>query len=153
MKLIDTKITLKKTVRKAVDTGIVIQLQLDLAEDCAICGFTFVWVFVGPFQPDFAHLQTHEHICIALVTRFQVVHLSKWQRTPSIPLRSVFSDVLKGEAEAKKQASNPANFGPKKYCLRECICEVEGQVPCPGTTPLPKEMTGKYRTRMAASQD
>lgn len=62
-------------------------------------------------------------------------------------------DVLKGEAETKKQASNPANFGPKKYCLRECICEVEGQVPCPGTTPLPKEMTGKYRTRMAASQD
>lgn len=51
------------------------------------------------------------------------------------------------------QASNPANFGPKKYCLRECICEVDGQVPCPGTTPLPKEMTGKYRAKMAASQE
>ncbi|KAG7228110.1 hypothetical protein INR49_013393 [Caranx melampygus] len=51
------------------------------------------------------------------------------------------------------QASNPANFGPKKYCLRECICEVDGQVPCPGTTPLPKEMTGKYQAKMAASQD
>lgn len=57
------------------------------------------------------------------------------------------------QAEAKREAPNPANFGPKKYCLKECICEVEGQVPCPGTTPLPKEMTGKYRAQMAASQD
>ncbi|KAM4563647.1 small ribosomal subunit protein mS25 [Odontesthes bonariensis] len=62
-------------------------------------------------------------------------------------------EVLQAEALAKMQASNPANFGPKKYCLRECICEVEGQVPCPGTTPLPKEMTGKYRARMADSQE
>ncbi|CAL8325277.1 unnamed protein product [Merluccius merluccius] len=62
-------------------------------------------------------------------------------------------EVLHIEALAKMQESNPANFGPKKYCLKECICEVEGQVPCPGTTPLPKELTGKYRTRMAASQE
>lgn len=62
-------------------------------------------------------------------------------------------DVLRSEAQAKMQAANPANFGPKKYCLRECICEVAGQVPCPGTTPLPKEMTGKYRTQMVASQE
>ncbi|XP_020778069.1 28S ribosomal protein S25, mitochondrial [Boleophthalmus pectinirostris] len=62
-------------------------------------------------------------------------------------------DTLQAEAEVKMQASNPANFGPKKYCLRECICEVEGQVPCPGTKPLPKEMTGKYRTKMAAQQE
>lgn len=62
-------------------------------------------------------------------------------------------DTLQAEAEAKMQASNPANFGPKKYCLRECICEVEGQVPCPATKPLPKEMTGKYRTKMAAQQE
>lgn len=62
-------------------------------------------------------------------------------------------DTLQAEVEAKMQASNPANFGPKKYCLRECICEVEGQVPCPGTKPLPKEMTGKYRTKMAAQQE
>ncbi|KAJ0036651.1 hypothetical protein NQD34_005328 [Periophthalmus magnuspinnatus] len=62
-------------------------------------------------------------------------------------------DTLQAEAELKMQASNPANFGPKKYCLRECICEVEGQVPCPGTKPLPKEMTGKYRTKMAAQQE
>ncbi|CAL9702601.1 unnamed protein product [Knipowitschia caucasica] len=60
-------------------------------------------------------------------------------------------DTLQAEAEVK--ASNPANFGPKKYCLRECICEVEGQVPCPGTKPLPKEMTGKYRAKMAAQQE
>uniref|UniRef100_UPI0037E757AF small ribosomal subunit protein mS25 n=1 Tax=Semicossyphus pulcher TaxID=241346 RepID=UPI0037E757AF len=62
-------------------------------------------------------------------------------------------ELLQSEAQAKMQASNPANFGPKKYCLRECICEVEGQVPCPGTLPLPKEMTGKYRAAMAASQE
>nr|XP_020485186.1 28S ribosomal protein S25, mitochondrial [Labrus bergylta] len=62
-------------------------------------------------------------------------------------------EVLQGEAQEKMQASNPANFGPKKYCLRECICEVDGQVPCPSTTPLPKEMTGKYRAKMAASQE
>lgn len=62
-------------------------------------------------------------------------------------------DTLQAEAEAKMQASNPANFGPKKYCLRECICEVEGQVPCPGTKALPKEMTGKYRIKMAAQQE
>lgn len=61
--------------------------------------------------------------------------------------------TLQAEAEAKMQASNPANFGPKKYCLRECICEVEGQVPCPRTKPLPKEMTGKYRAKMAAQQE
>ncbi|XP_076597005.1 small ribosomal subunit protein mS25 [Chaetodon auriga] len=62
-------------------------------------------------------------------------------------------DVLQAEAQAKMQAANPANFGPKKYCLRECICEVAGQVPCPSTRPLPKEMTGKHRTQMAASQE
>lgn len=66
---------------------------------------------------------------------------------------SVYREVLHVEALAKMQESNPANFGPKKYCLKECICEVEGQVPCPGTTPLPKELTGKYRTQMAAAQE
>lgn len=62
-------------------------------------------------------------------------------------------ETLLTEAEAKRQESNPANFGPKKYCLRECICEVDGQVPCPSIKPLPKEMTGKYRTKMAAEQE
>ncbi|XP_066499746.1 28S ribosomal protein S25, mitochondrial [Hoplias malabaricus] len=61
--------------------------------------------------------------------------------------------VLQAEALAKMEASNPANFGPKKYFLRECISEVEGQVPHPGLVPLPKEMTGKYRTKMAASSE
>jgi len=28
---------------------------------------------------------------------------------------------------------------------RHCICEVPGQVPCPGFVPLPREMTGKYK--------
>lgn len=66
---------------------------------------------------------------------------------------SVNRGVLQEEAQAKIQTSNPANFGLKKYCLRECICEVEGQVPCPGTVPLPKEMTGKYRAKMAESKE
>ncbi|NP_001187416.1 28S ribosomal protein S25, mitochondrial [Ictalurus punctatus] len=61
--------------------------------------------------------------------------------------------VLQAEALAKMESSNPANFGPKKYFLRECISEVEGQVPHPGHVPLPKEMTGKYRTKMAASSE
>ncbi|XP_053480559.1 28S ribosomal protein S25, mitochondrial [Ictalurus furcatus] len=61
--------------------------------------------------------------------------------------------VLQAEALAKMESSNPANFGPKKYFLRECISEVEGQVPHPGRVPLPKEMTGKYRTKMAASSE
>ncbi|KAF7695079.1 hypothetical protein HF521_006802 [Silurus meridionalis] len=61
--------------------------------------------------------------------------------------------VLQAEALAKMESSNPANFGPKKYFLRECISEVEGQVPHPGLVPLPKEMTGKYRTKMAASSE
>ncbi|KAJ8265162.1 hypothetical protein COCON_G00142610 [Conger conger] len=61
-------------------------------------------------------------------------------------------EELEDEALAKMVASNPANFGPKKYCLRECMCEVEGQVPCPGLVPLPKEMTGKFKYKMKAAQ-
>uniref|UniRef100_A0A673FMG0 Small ribosomal subunit protein mS25 n=1 Tax=Sinocyclocheilus rhinocerous TaxID=307959 RepID=A0A673FMG0_9TELE len=61
--------------------------------------------------------------------------------------------VLEAEALAKMELSNPANFGPKKYFLRECISEVEGQVPHPGFVPLPKEMTGKYRAKLAAASD
>uniref|UniRef100_A0A9L0J3M3 Small ribosomal subunit protein mS25 n=2 Tax=Equus TaxID=9789 RepID=A0A9L0J3M3_EQUAS len=63
-------------------------------------------------------------------------------------------ETLKKEEQEKKQLSHPAHFGPRKYCLRECICEVEGQVPCPGLVPLPKEMTGKYKaTLRAGAQD
>nr|XP_036879692.1 28S ribosomal protein S25, mitochondrial isoform X1 [Manis javanica] len=62
--------------------------------------------------------------------------------------------TLKEEEEEKKELSHPAHFGPRKYCLRECICEVEGQVPCPRLVPLPKEMTGKYKTALkAGAQD
>lgn len=66
---------------------------------------------------------------------------------------SVHSKVLEAEALAKMELSNPANFGPKKYFLRECMSEVEGQVPHPGFVPLPKEMTGKYRAKLAAGSD
>ncbi|XP_008060683.1 28S ribosomal protein S25, mitochondrial isoform X2 [Carlito syrichta] len=63
-------------------------------------------------------------------------------------------ETLKKEEQEKKQLSHPANFGPRKYCLRECMCEVEGQVPCPGLVPLPKEMTGKYKASLkAGAQD
>lgn len=51
------------------------------------------------------------------------------------------------------QLSHPANFGPRKYCLRECICEVEGQVPCPALVPLPKEMTGRYKATLKAGAE
>lgn len=60
-------------------------------------------------------------------------------------------ETLKQEEQEKKQLSHPAHFGPRKYCLRECICEVEGQVPCPALVPLPKEMTGKYKATLKAS--
>ncbi|KAL0600051.1 28S ribosomal protein S25, mitochondrial [Plecturocebus cupreus] len=60
-------------------------------------------------------------------------------------------EALREEEEEKKQLSHPANFGPRKYCLRECICEVEGQVPCPSLVPLPKEMTGKYKAALKAN--
>ncbi|ELU11605.1 hypothetical protein CAPTEDRAFT_181516 [Capitella teleta] len=38
---------------------------------------------------------------------------------------------------------NPALFGFQFD--RQCICEVPGQVPCPGWELFPKEMTGKYK--------
>ncbi|XP_078065415.1 small ribosomal subunit protein mS25 isoform X2 [Mustelus asterias] len=58
--------------------------------------------------------------------------------------------LLEADEQVQKEHSHPAHFGPKKYCLRECMCEVEGQVPCPGVVPLPKEMTGKYWTVLRA---
>uniref|UniRef100_A0A3P8X2U3 Small ribosomal subunit protein mS25 n=1 Tax=Cynoglossus semilaevis TaxID=244447 RepID=A0A3P8X2U3_CYNSE len=67
--------------------------------------------------------------------------------------KQISQHVKKILGKTEMEASNPANFGPKKYCLRECICEVDGQVPCPSFVPLPKEMTGKYRSKMAASQE
>lgn len=51
--------------------------------------------------------------------------------------------VLAAEQKAVQKKDNPANFG--FGCSRQCICEVLGQVPCPGVVPLPKHMRGKYR--------
>ncbi|CAG9864386.1 unnamed protein product [Phyllotreta striolata] len=52
-------------------------------------------------------------------------------------------ELLDAEAVAKEKKDNPANFG--RDCERYCICEVPGQLPCPGTCPMPKEWRGKYK--------
>ncbi|KGL91534.1 hypothetical protein N301_10574, partial [Charadrius vociferus] len=57
-------------------------------------------------------------------------------------------ETLEKEERERKELSHPATFGPKKYHLRECMCEIEGQVPCPAFVPLPKEMRGKYKAAM-----
>ncbi|KAM6062372.1 small ribosomal subunit protein mS25 [Chlamydotis macqueenii] len=57
-------------------------------------------------------------------------------------------ETLEKEERERKKLSHPASFGPKKYHLRECMCEIEGQVPCPAFVPLPKEMRGKYKAAM-----
>lgn len=54
-------------------------------------------------------------------------------------------ETLEKEEREREKLSHPATFGPKKYHLRECMCEIEGQVPCPAFVPLPKEMRGKYK--------
>lgn len=71
------------------------------------------------------------------------------------PLRSaVRRETLRREQQEREQLSHPAHFGPRKYCLRECICEVEGQVPCPAVVPLPRELTGKFQAALrAGAQD
>ncbi|KAM4654301.1 small ribosomal subunit protein mS25 isoform 1-T1 [Amazona ochrocephala] len=57
-------------------------------------------------------------------------------------------ETLEKEERERKKLSHPATFGPKRYHLRECMCEIEGQVPCPAFVPLPKEMRGKYKAAM-----
>lgn len=52
-------------------------------------------------------------------------------------------EVLKAEAIAKEKKDNPANFG--YGCEKPCICQMPGQVPCPGVVPLPNHMRGKYK--------
>ncbi|XP_013407055.1 probable 28S ribosomal protein S25, mitochondrial [Lingula anatina] len=44
-----------------------------------------------------------------------------------------------------------SNISPKFGfdCPRWCICEVPGQVPCPGYEPLPEHLTGKWRIKQA----
>ncbi|XP_037937997.1 probable 28S ribosomal protein S25, mitochondrial [Teleopsis dalmanni] len=48
---------------------------------------------------------------------------------------------LDAEARLAERKDNPANFG--YGCDRHCICEIPGQLPCPGTVPLPNHMRGK----------
>ena len=55
---------------------------------------------------------------------------------------SFFREQLDAEARLAESKDNPANFG--YGCKRHCICEIPGQVPCPGTVPLPQHMRGKY---------
>lgn len=80
---------------------------------------------------------------------------SPWQVAGAVlptPVLVFGRETLKREEEEEKQQlSHPAHFGPRKYCLRECICEVEGQVPCPSLVPLPKEMRGKYKAALRAA--
>lgn len=47
------------------------------------------------------------------------------------------------KAMFEQRRDNPANFGVG--CSRPCICELRGQVPCPGAIALPKHMRGKYK--------
>lgn len=49
---------------------------------------------------------------------------------------------MDAEARLAESKDNPANFG--YGCSRHCICEIPGQVPCPGTVPLPDHMRGKH---------
>ncbi|KAL5288346.1 MRPS25 family protein [Megaselia abdita] len=58
-------------------------------------------------------------------------------------------EQLAAEALLAEKKDNPANFG--YGCDRHCICEIPGQVPCPGTVPLPEHMRGKYVFGLASS--
>lgn len=51
-------------------------------------------------------------------------------------------EVLAAEALASEKKDNPANFGV--HSDRQCICQIPGQVPCPGLVPVPKHWRGKY---------
>ncbi|KAF5303088.1 hypothetical protein FQR65_LT08419 [Abscondita terminalis] len=53
-------------------------------------------------------------------------------------------EVLTGEMLAKEKKDNPANFGVG--CERHCICEINGQLPCPQIVPLPFHMRGKCKS-------
>lgn len=54
-------------------------------------------------------------------------------------------EVLEAEAKAREKKDNPANFG--YGCSRACICEIPGQIPCPGVLPLPFHMRGKHKNQ------
>ncbi|CAD7088318.1 unnamed protein product [Hermetia illucens] len=52
-------------------------------------------------------------------------------------------EQLHSEEVSAEKKDNPANFG--YGCDRKCICEIPGQLPCPGVVPLPFHMRGKYK--------
>ncbi|XP_020836785.1 small ribosomal subunit protein mS25 [Phascolarctos cinereus] len=47
-------------------------------------------------------------------------------------------EVLEMEELEKQKLSHPANFGPKRYCLRKCICEVKDRSPAQPLCLCPK---------------
>ncbi|XP_058066836.1 small ribosomal subunit protein mS25 [Anopheles bellator] len=53
------------------------------------------------------------------------------------------AETLQAEAKLAEKKDNPANFGVG--CVKHCICEIPGQLPCPGVVPVPKHMRGKYK--------
>ncbi|XP_055625169.1 probable 28S ribosomal protein S25, mitochondrial [Toxorhynchites rutilus septentrionalis] len=55
-------------------------------------------------------------------------------------------ETLKAEEKLAKKQDNPANFGVG--CAKHCICEIPGQLPCPGVVPVPKHMRGKYQRQL-----
>ncbi|XP_052903536.1 probable 28S ribosomal protein S25, mitochondrial isoform X1 [Anopheles moucheti] len=54
--------------------------------------------------------------------------------------------TLKAETKLAEKQDNPANFGIG--CMKHCICEIPGQLPCPGVVPVPKHMRGKFKYQM-----
>ena len=61
--------------------------------------------------------------------------------------RTELEAMLKKQgASGEDNADTPALFGFNRQ--RFCLCEVPGQVPCPGTVPLPLSMQGKYSIQM-----
>lgn len=52
-------------------------------------------------------------------------------------------EQLQAEAVLAEKKDNPANMG--YGCEKHCICEVPGQIPCPGVVPLPFHMRGKHK--------
>ncbi|XP_031844626.1 mitochondrial ribosomal protein S25 [Nomia melanderi] len=53
------------------------------------------------------------------------------------------TENLQKEEQIRNLRDNPAYFG--YGCERSCICVIPGQVPCPGTVPLPFHMRGKHQ--------
>ena len=49
-------------------------------------------------------------------------------------------------AKEESIMGNPANFGFESP--RQCICELPGQIACPGWKSLPKAMRGKWKKKL-----